>query len=105
MAGVWVTAGAPLESGDGWRVWYSWPTGAFTPRTPSVRTTNGQPKQVTDGAWAPPAPLPGAKRQMAIRELRITGRHARRSLRGDDPRAQHAAVLAHAARSASPTRA
>ena len=72
MAGVWVTAGAPLESGDGWRVWYSWPTGAFTPQTPIVRTTNGQPKQVTTGAWAPPPALPGAKRQMAIRELRIT---------------------------------
>ena len=37
MPGTWVTAGAPLASGDGWRVWYSWPAGAFTPRTPRVQ--------------------------------------------------------------------
>ena len=97
MAGVWVTAGAPLESGDGWRVWYSWPTGDFTPRTPTVRTTDGQPKQVTNGAVGAQAASAGSKRQMAIRELRITDADARRALRGDDPRARHAAVLAHAA--------
>ena len=32
---VWVTAGAPLQSGDGWRVWYSWPGGDFTPADPA----------------------------------------------------------------------
>jgi hypothetical protein len=71
MAGVWVTAGAPLDTGDGWRVWYSWPAGEFTPATPRVRTTGGQAKQVIEGPWDPkPAPK-GSSRQMGVRELRI----------------------------------
>src|SRR3954451_17798223 len=71
MPGVWVTAGAPLETGDGWRVWYSWTAGDFTPQAPIVRTTDGRPSTVSPGPWAPAPPLPGSKRQMAIRELRI----------------------------------
>jgi hypothetical protein len=70
-SGVWVTCGAPLPAGDGWRVWYSWPGGAFTPATPRVRTTNGTPMAVTLGPWAPGKPPPGSKRPMAIRELKI----------------------------------
>ena len=49
MAGVWVTAGAPLESGDGWRVWYSWPGGDFTPRTPRFINVSVL-KQINAGA-------------------------------------------------------
>ena len=59
MAGVWVTAGAPLESGDGWRVWYSWPTGEFTPAPPRVRTTAGQEMPVSVGPWQPAPPVKG----------------------------------------------
>ncbi len=72
-AGVWVTAGAPLEDGDGWRVWYSWPAGDFTPELPRVRTAAGVNMTVTPGAWAP-APAPkGSSRQMGVREIRVRG--------------------------------
>ena len=71
MAGEWVTAGAPLESGDGWRVWYSWPGGDFTPETPRVRTTAGQDKPVTVGEWKPAPPPKGSDRWMHVREVRI----------------------------------
>ena len=71
MAGEWVTAGAPLESGDGWRIWYSWPTGPFTPATPTVRTPAGQNLAVTAGPWQPAPPVKGSARQMGVRELRI----------------------------------
>ena len=72
-AGVWVTAGAPLEEGDGWRVWYSWPAGDFTPELPRVRTAAGVNMTVTPGAWAP-APAPkGSSRQMGVREIRVRG--------------------------------
>src|SRR4051794_37294355 len=70
-SGVWVTCGAPLPAGDGWRIWYSWPGGPFTPATPRVRTPNGTQMTVTSGPWAPGPPPPGSKRPMAIRELRI----------------------------------
>ena len=74
MAGaVWVTAGAPLETGDGWRVWYSWPRGAFTPDTPGVRTTAGEPQTALDGPWQPAPPPAGSQRQMGVRELRVAG--------------------------------
>ena len=72
MAGaIWVTAGAPLQSGDGWRVWYSWPGGDFTPATPRVRTPGGVEQAVLLGPWAPGPPPPGSQRRMAVRELRI----------------------------------
>jgi hypothetical protein len=70
-SGVWVTCGAPLESGDGWRVWYSWPGGDFMPATPRVRTPSGTDVTVTTGPWQPGAPPAGSRRRMAIRELRI----------------------------------
>src|SRR3954468_14172656 len=73
MASVWVTAGAPLASGKGWRVWYSWPAGDFTPKPPRVRTTQGQELQVTPGAWSPPPPPKGSKRQMGVREITVAG--------------------------------
>jgi len=72
-SGVWVTCGAPLEGGDGWRVWYSWPGGDFTPARARVRTPNGQELTVTPGSWQPGPPPPGSKRRMAVQELRITG--------------------------------
>lgn len=72
-SGVWVTCGAPLESGDGWRVWYSWPGGDFTPATPRVRSPDGTEQTVTPGPWQPDGPPPGSKRSMAVRELRIEG--------------------------------
>jgi hypothetical protein len=68
---VWVACGAPLASGDGWRVWYSWPQGDFTPRPPGVRTPGGEPCTVIQGAWRPGAPPPGSERNMAVQELRI----------------------------------
>lgn len=68
---MWVTAGAPLETGDGWRVWYSWPGGDFTPATPRVRTTAGVEQQVIEGPWAPGPPPRGSTRHMGVRELRI----------------------------------
>jgi len=58
-SGVWVTCGAPLQSGDGWRVWYSWPGGDFTPAIPRVRTTQGQQLTVSPGTWEPGPPPPG----------------------------------------------
>jgi hypothetical protein len=70
-SGVWVTCGAPLPAGDGWRVWYSWPGGPFTPATPRVRTPNGTELTVSAGPWAPGPPPPGSERLMAIQELRI----------------------------------
>jgi hypothetical protein len=70
-SGVWVTCGAPLHSGDGWRVWYSWPGGDFTPATPRARTPSGTDVTVTTGPWQPGAPPAGSRRRMAIRELRI----------------------------------
>lgn len=73
MPDVWVIAGAPLETGDGWRVWYSWPQGDFTPAPPRVTTAAGAVMELVDTAWAPqPAPK-GSKRQMAIKELRLKG--------------------------------
>jgi hypothetical protein len=70
-SGVWVTAGAPLQSGDGWRVWYSWPGGDFTPATPRVRTPGGTEVQIVEGPWQPtPAPK-GSTRRMGVRELRL----------------------------------
>jgi hypothetical protein len=69
---VWVTCGAPLATGDGWRVWYSWPGGSFTPAAPRVRTPDGTELTVTTGAWEPnPKAPPGSKRLMGIRELKI----------------------------------
>jgi hypothetical protein len=68
---VWVTCGAPLQSGDGWRVWYSWPGGEFSPATPRIRTTQGRPLTVRPGPWAPGPPPPGSTRRMAVQELRI----------------------------------
>ena len=70
-SGVWVTCGAPLQSGDGWRVWYSWPVGDFTPAIPRVRTTQGQQLTVSPGTWEPGPPPPGSKRRMAVQELRV----------------------------------
>jgi hypothetical protein len=70
-SGVWVTCGAPLETGDGWRVWYSWPDGDFTPAKPRVRTPGGIEQEVVEGDWQPGQPPPGSTRRMAIRELRI----------------------------------
>src|SRR3954468_1638487 len=72
MAGVWVTAGAPLETGDGWRVWYSWPQGPAPAGSPVVRTTGGQAMPVTLGPWES-KPVQGSKRQIGVRELRISG--------------------------------
>jgi hypothetical protein len=69
-SGVWVTCGAPLQSGDGWRVWYSWPDGDFTPARPTVRTPAGEPRPVTQGPLTPVRP-PGSKRLMGVSELRI----------------------------------
>jgi hypothetical protein len=68
--GVWVTCGAPLQRGDGWRVWYSWPGGDFTPAPPRVRTPAGQALTVTQGPLTPVQP-PGSKRRMGVSELRI----------------------------------
>jgi hypothetical protein len=70
-SGVWVTAGAPLQSGDGWRVWYSWPGGAFTPATPRVRTPGGTEVEVVEGPWRPKPPPKGSTRLMGVRELRL----------------------------------
>src|SRR3954454_14341039 len=70
-SGVWGTCGAPHHSGDGWRGWYSWPGGDFTPAPPSVRTTAGQPLKVVPGPWQPGPPPPGSKRHMAVQELRV----------------------------------
>src|SRR5690348_123708 len=67
---VWVTCGAPLESGDGWRVWYSWPDRAFTPAPATVRTPAGQPLSISQGPLTSTVP-PGSKRRMGISELRI----------------------------------
>ena len=53
---VWVTAGAPLETGDGWRVWYSWPAGPFEPATPRVRTTPATAMRVDVRAVGPASP-------------------------------------------------
>jgi hypothetical protein len=67
MAGVWVTAGAPLASGDGWRVWYSWPDGDFEPQLPRVRTPAGVELGVEAGDWAPET----HGRRMGVREIRV----------------------------------
>ena len=101
MAGEWVTAGAPLESGDGWRIWYSWPTGEFTPATPRVRTTGGpghggHRRLVAAGAAGQGLGPPDERPRAADPE-----RHAGRALRGHDPRARPPALLAHAADRAS----
>ncbi len=93
---VWVTAGAPLQTGDGWRVWYSWPGGDFTPATPRVRTPGGTELQVTEGPWQPKPPPTGSTRRMGVRELRLVERHARRAVRGHAPRGRQTAALAHA---------
>jgi hypothetical protein len=69
--GVWVTAGAPLEDGDGWRVWYSWPAGDFTPAVPRVRTAAGVDVDVLPGEWAPAAAPKGSARRMGVREIRL----------------------------------
>lgn len=69
-ADAWVTAGAPLESGDGWRVWSSW-TGDLTPADPVVREVGGGAMTVVPGGFsALPAP-PGTGRRYGVRELRL----------------------------------
>ncbi len=70
---LWVTAGAPLQTGDGWRVWYSWPQGDFTPGTPRVRTPGGAEVKVIEGPWQPKPPPTGSTRRMGVRELRLEG--------------------------------
>ena len=95
---VWVTAGAPLETGDGWRVWYSWPTGPFTPATPRIRTTAGVSKQVNSGAWDPRPPVKGSKRQMAVREYRIADATPGELYEVHVPERSRPLLLAHAAR-------
>ena len=70
---LWVTAGAPLQTGDGWRVWYSWPRGDFTPGTPRVRTPAGAEVKVIEGPWEPKPPPTGSTRRMGVRELRLEG--------------------------------
>ena len=70
---LWVTAGAPLQTGDGWRVWYSWPRGDFTPGTPRVRTPAGAEVKVIEGPWEPKPPPSGSTRRMGVRELRLEG--------------------------------
>lgn len=68
---IWVTAGAPLRERDGWRVWYSWPGGDFTPAKPRVRTRGGAELEVIEGPWEPGPPPAGSKRHMGVRELRV----------------------------------
>src|SRR3954454_19846355 len=67
-SGVWVTCGAPLQSGDGRRVWYSWTGGELSPAAPRVRTTHGEPLTVQQGPGPSP---PGSTRRMALQEPRI----------------------------------
>ncbi|HWK27388.1 MAG TPA: alkaline phosphatase D family protein [Solirubrobacter sp.] len=69
---VWVTCGAPLATGDGWRVWYSWPGAPATPQPPRVRTLDGTEQRVSAAPFdPPPAAPPGSKRTMGTREIRI----------------------------------
>ena len=103
MAGVWVTAGAPLESGDGWRVWYSWPAGDFTPATVRVRTPGGRTEAGRPTARGSPARRPGLQRQMGVRELRIVDATPGELYEVTVPERGRAAVLAHAPERNSPT--
>ena len=88
--------GAPLESGDGWRVWYSWPAGPFTPATPARphhRRAAQAGRRGPVGSPPPPRAAPSARWRARAAHRR---RDARRAVRGHDPRARPAAALAHA---------
>ena len=68
---VWVTAGAPLESGDGWRSGTRGRAATSRPRTPRVRTPGGAELQVIEGAWEPGPPPKGSKRRMGVQRAAV----------------------------------
>lgn len=72
-ADAWVTAGAPLPSGDGWRVWYSWPSSDEPElRDPDVVALGARSTGVLEGGWEGPLVPPGSERSMWVRTLRLS---------------------------------
>jgi hypothetical protein len=69
---VWVTAGAPLQSGKGWRIWYSWRDGQFQPATPEVRGAAGAGVGQLTADWRPLAQVKGSRRRMGVLELELS---------------------------------
>jgi PhoD-like phosphatase len=66
---LWITAGAPLEGGRGWRVWYSWPRGDFKPARIDVRR-RGRKVECCQH-WAPLEPILGYPRRMGILTVKL----------------------------------
>lgn len=67
---IWVTAGAPLEDGRGWRLWYSWTeTEDFRPEPVGV-TLRGDPVSVQED-WRTLPSVAGYARRMGILTLQL----------------------------------
>lgn len=71
MSGVWITAGAPLPTHDGWRVWYSWKGPPDEPALPRVRLVGGADVAVTASAFEFQPGPPVSERLIGVRELRL----------------------------------
>lgn len=63
----WVVPGAPLQSGDGWRLWYSFP-GTADPRRPAPPVVDGAPARI-DG-WELLPRLEALDRRIGILTVR-----------------------------------
>ena len=62
---AWVVAGAPLENGAGWRIWYGQPGHApFGPQPVSL-SLNGQPQAIRQ-SWQIQPDLPGLNWRMGV---------------------------------------
>jgi hypothetical protein len=69
---VWVAAGAPLDGGAGWRVWYSWRGGGpFAPAPVTVRLPGGPPEPLTPDPDPHLIDVEGSERSFAVHKLQL----------------------------------
>ncbi len=76
---TWVVPGAPLDGGEGWRVWYSHPGARPVPNPKLTVRLNGKAVGFKAGGLKHLDAAPGLNRRMAVQEIRLDA---------PDPRAQ-----------------
>ena len=76
---IWVVPGAPLDGGEGWRVWYSQPGTRPVPNPKLGVKFNGRAVGFKAGKLKHLDAAPGLNRRMAVQEVRLDA---------PDPRAQ-----------------
>jgi hypothetical protein len=68
---LWVVPAAPLESRDGWRIWYSMPGGSdFEPAKPNV-TLRGAPAAIKASRWSLLPPIEDLGRRVGFLTVEI----------------------------------